>query len=72
MSSWPCACLASPSRLRIEHARAAQPGEDRGDDLVAEGEQGGDRALMTGLFGGSECREGTPRSTVTHRVPPRH
>ena len=35
---------AGPVRGFASHARAAQPGEDRGDDLVAEGEQGGDRA----------------------------
>ena len=30
------------------HLRAADPGEDRGDDLVAEGEQGGDGARSQG------------------------
>ena len=35
---------AGPVRGFASHARAAQPGEDRGDDLIAEGEQGGDRA----------------------------
>src|SRR6476659_6470719 len=39
---------AGPVRGFASHAGAAQPGEDRGDDLVAQGEQGGDRALGSG------------------------
>jgi hypothetical protein len=35
---------AGPGGGLASHAGAADPGEDRGDDLVAEGEQGGDGA----------------------------
>jgi hypothetical protein len=39
---------AGPVRGFASHARAAHRGEDRGDDLVAQGEQGGDGARGRG------------------------
>ena len=39
---------AGPVRGFASHAGAADAGEDRGDDLVAEGEQGGDGARGAG------------------------
>jgi len=39
---------ACPLRGFASHAGAADPGEDRGDDPVTQGEQGGDRARGQG------------------------